>query len=124
MQAGSFRLGRDGKDHPYLAVVPSPPFNWYLSRQPCGKKNLKRKGRQADNHRESYGKKISTRESFALENVEHTLADGDQTESGAGKKNRANKRLITQWRERTRLEVSDFCDELIERLPFRCDFPT
>ncbi len=65
------------------------------------------------------GKKIL--KSDSLGNVENTLTDREQTESGAGKKNRANERLITQWRERTRLEITDLSDELIEHLSFGFD---
>jgi hypothetical protein len=59
--------------------------------------------------------------SHALENIEHTLADRDQTEGGPWEKNRANERLITQRRERAHLEVTDFGDELIENLSFGFD---
>jgi hypothetical protein len=56
--------------------------------------------------------------SDVLEDVEHTLTDGDQTESCAGKKNRADERLITQWCESGGLEVTDFSHQFVERLPF------
>jgi hypothetical protein len=60
--------------------------------------------------------------SDALEDVEHTLADSDQTERCAGKKNRANERLITQWCERAGLEVTDFSHQFVERRPFHIAF--
>src|SRR5207244_9933560 len=67
----------------------------------------------------------SKREFFvALEKIEQTLADCEQTERGTGKKSRSNKRLVSQRRERARLEVADFRDELVERLPFCFDFLT
>src|SRR5439155_107316 len=48
----------------------------------------------------------------------------EQTEGSAGKKSRTNKRLVSQRRERARLEVADFRDELVERLPFCFAFLT
>ena len=60
----------------------------------------------------------------ALEKIQQTLANREETEGSSGKKNRANKRLLGQRRERARLEAADFCDDFIERLPFRVDFPT
>ena len=53
----------------------------------------------------------------ALENIEQTLADREETESSPGKKCCPNKRLFSQRRERAHLEVADFRHELIERLP-------
>jgi len=48
---------------------------------------------------------------------------GDQTESCAGKKNRANERLITQWCERAGLEVANLSHQFVERQPFHVAFP-
>src|SRR5436190_8220969 len=61
---------------------------------------------------------------IVLEKIEQTLADCEETEGSPGKKNRANKRLFGQRRERARLEIADFSHELIERLPFRFAFLT
>src|SRR6478752_4820011 len=47
----------------------------------------------------------------ALEKIQQTLANREQTESSTGKKNRPNKRLLGQWRECAHLEVADFSDE-------------
>jgi hypothetical protein len=60
----------------------------------------------------------------ALKNIEQALTDGQQSESGPGKKDGSHKRLVSQRGKRPRLKVADFSDELIERLPFRCNFPT
>jgi hypothetical protein len=72
----------------------------------------------------SIANRVTRKKADSLKNVEHTLADREQTEGGPGEKNRANERLITQRRKRPRLKVADFSDEFIERLPFRCNFPT
>jgi hypothetical protein len=59
-----------------------------------------------------------------LEKIEQPLADREKTESCAGKENCPNKRLLSQRREGACLEVADFRDELIERLPFLFACPT
>jgi hypothetical protein len=58
-----------------------------------------------------------------LENIEQTLANREQTNGRTGKKNRANERLISQWREGARFQVADFGDEVVEHLPFGFDLP-
>ena len=60
----------------------------------------------------------------ALENIEQALMYRQQTDGAAREKNSSNKRLVSQRSERTCLQVADFGDELIERLPFRFAFPT
>src|SRR5436309_4437016 len=47
-----------------------------------------------------------------------------ETDSAAGEKKSSNKRLVSQRGERTCLQVANFGDDLIERLPFRFAFPT
>jgi hypothetical protein len=59
-----------------------------------------------------------------LENIEQALTDRQETHGGTGKKNRANERLVSQWRERARLEIADFGDQLVEHLPFGFDLST
>src|SRR5262245_39271035 len=103
MQSGSLRLGRDGENRPWLAAVPSPGYHCYVSCKSCGKTILN---------------------SRCLENIEHALTDREKTHGRTGKKNRANERLISQWREGARFQVADFSHELVERLPFGFAFLT
>ncbi len=60
----------------------------------------------------------------ALENIEQTLTNRQQADGGTGKKNRANERLVSQWRERACLEIADFGYQLVEHLPFGFDVST
>jgi hypothetical protein len=50
----------------------------------------------------------NSRARVALEDIEQTLADREETDGGTWKESRSNKRLVSQRRERTHLEVADF----------------
>src|SRR5215471_10291954 len=97
MQEARFRLARDGERRLCLFQAPSP----HHYKNP-------RVNRVA---RKFLG-------DVCLEKIQQTLTDREETEGGAGKKCRANERLVSQRCERTRLKVTDFSHELIERLPF------
>jgi len=59
---------------------------------------------------------------LSLKNIEQTPTHRQETEAAAGKKNSANKRLLSQRGKRGILKVADFGDELLERLLFRTNF--